>query len=277
MEISGNSGADERSEQPFHSGDLPFHNPFERTNPRQQGEITVPGQGGDSPMQPGEQTSDVSSEQSAESMSRQPEKIRLNDFMVEHNGFQPEIPLAEQQQAGDYFASAVNDLLLQNIDQVGPNPSPIEIDYVIESEVELDVPIAGHDRSIWATVVKEDRLPAVNNNYHDIESHTRITLHDTFLGHSIFYSSMNNGIVHRREQRPAPLLKPSLVEKLDAMPPTEREAAIRELLDFARNSLKGSNEEKQMGLNDQPIGMREATGLIRFLQQPGVTIRERES
>lgn len=201
-------------------------------------------------------------------------------FITEHDGTQPVIEEAEALAAGQKFRSFVVDLHLGHAGEV----THLNLGYKTVDRLSLELPG-------WQITVESMTDPDVVTGSVAASDRVRasVFLNCTRPGpaqRTFFYRLYADGIVRRQDVDMSP---EGIKQRRQMFPPTstfrrfdeplssERLAGVIETAAqvgrIAKNGLENARLERQMGVNNQAIGLPEVDGLIDFLTQEAVPVR----
>lgn len=204
-------------------------------------------------------------------VSTTPEVIPGLSFIVPHDGSQAEVTSDEQVLVARGFTSLVSDLLLSHIDKVHHTKA-----IGSESWLQLKLPVSGD--SHWAIGVRVCE-PLVGDGEQSEPLSEGISLQRVEKGlgrEGAEYYKDQDGIVQRNTFGDVATRVAEQDEYLTDITPTEdmnpAEALhiLEGLLRSAVNAAENQRLAKDMGYNNQPVGMQELNSLVDFISQPGV-------
>lgn len=209
------------------------------------------------------------------------------NFMVPHDGRQPQLSREATQAAADAFGELYGEVTRDNADAIRSyracilgrttvgrvlnlllHAEPENVQYSVQlRKPTYRVPGIGHMRPeqiVLDEVSIMDKPSAPDAGY---------TLR---LGDYVVYRRYGNGTVRRQtniSQGQAPMPTPEMdLRSLAAMTPDQIEAYVMQHKEAFLNWQRNRQLERDMRLNDQPVGPDEVAGLAAFLRQPRMCV-----
>jgi hypothetical protein len=196
------------------------------------------------------------------------------NFIVPHDGMQPEIGDIESYYVATKFRNLYNDILAQRLDEANiDSPSRRKVPFL--PDLDYNVPI--DDKSEWVVEHFDvDELKVVGARSASEVPQKVISLHHVVEGEtqaSFSYTLAADNIVRRHTELDIPA-KEKLKNEMglgrasilidDPNNPFLVKTAD-EARDEFRNGIENNRFEEEMGLNDQPVGYAEMQGLANLL------------
>jgi hypothetical protein len=190
-----------------------------------------------------------------------PQPLHTPDFMQPFDATHEVVSMKEQLDVAENFTVLVDDLLEKSVDTV--STSAFDPNEIPRAAAKLSMP--WNDLMAEITVMKQAYMANSSNdaNRNIPESSIGIELIDSNANYRTEYQyRMLNGVVVRSDYEDMHLLD-------DAVDAPEAEMSDRDLgemlLSKSFEGLDNEELERDMGLNDQPIGMAELNGLKDFV------------
>jgi hypothetical protein len=266
MESRGGGEGGENPEHinPYDSNPL---QPPEFSTPRQQAEITVPGDGdgGDEPH---------------EATPAPPQLERAEDlltFIVPHDGTQAEVSVAEAQTVTRKYDSLFDDLMLTHMEGV----EHIEAVPHAGNTLHLQVP-AAEGWNIHIHLNMPDALPDTTSSVSPSQQVVRwigVQAQQHYKGGTSYvYHRYADGIVRRFTMTPAENAQNTALSKTiprrpatDA-PAEQKDAYLAKFGEVLQNARDNDELAQAIGMQNQPIGVAEMDGLAGLLGRPDIAI-----
>lgn len=196
------------------------------------------------------------------------------DFIIPHDGNQEEVGQEEQKEVAERFKSFVSDMLLSHADEVNH--------FTLSSEDSLLLYKDTDDPNVRYTVAvrrKTDEFEGARDGF-DIDDHTReeISVQKIVDGYGRDYYGWrlkadgvvrrwSGGDMHAKAQRQKELGIYKEPLRIGASMREIRDRAEQQLTELLEVTIPNAKLEKNMGLNNQPIGRAEFDGLHAFLTE----------
>lgn len=190
-----------------------------------------------------------------------PAPINTPDFMQPFDGTQAEISDLEKLDVSEAFNDFCDDVIANNASNIGVAEEPFEISrtsvnlVLPDNNGVWDIKVMKESHSAFTPYDTERAVPdaAIYLDYYDSDSHTR----------SGYRYALRNSEVTREDAEDVYL--EDMQASASGNEPLEGEALKKWLLQQAVEFDDMQNDEKSLGLNEQPIGMDELNGLKEFL------------
>lgn len=186
-----------------------------------------------------------------------------------HDGMQREIDASEMAAIAQKFDAIVSDLHLNHIDKV------IHLEGTAISDI-LSLNLPAGPMEFWSLSVKVNKpLPGNESKQEPVDKISLQRVKDA-LGHEgADYYKGADGVVRRHTfgdataQVAITLSDPENIPPGDDVSPQEALVHLSGLARSMANAIQNQRLAKDMGYNDQPVGMQEMDALIDFLSQSG--------
>lgn len=191
-----------------------------------------------------------------------PEPIAAPDFMQAFDGNQPEISELEKLDVAEAFSAYCEELLGRNIENLWVVTEPTEISrtsvnlVLPDTNGYWDIKVMKESHSAFTPYDIERAVPdaSIYLDFYDSDKHTR-------SGHRY---ALRNSTVTREDVEDIYLEDAQTAVAGEV--PKEGQALKKWLLEHTLEFDDAQTDEKQLGLNEQPISLAELEGLKEFLK-----------
>lgn len=204
----------------------------------------------------------------------------LPDFVTPHDGTQPAVPEIEQTIVAQKLKSLIDDVMLNHAESVK------HFAYTHEDKVTLKVPDnSGADNSYWSVAVSKRTDEYQPNGTFPASESSRKEIYvqrvvDEYGRDHFAYRLFADGTVRRwdggdaygkiEEQRQMGI-DPFEGRITEDMSQSEMlDATRKNIINIMANIVPNARLARQMGYNEQPVGLAELDGLTDMITQPGV-------
>ncbi len=186
------------------------------------------------------------------------------DFVQVFDGTQPELDDAERLEAASAFKSTVQDLFLTNIERTSRLNGKVALYPCDYSHLDLTIPQEDGSR-LGVDAKSFDTTQATITPY-SLSVFERVPYGQPFR-HMRYEMTPDGSEVVRHDavHEPVRFDKPIMKEKPTKLSDSERAVAFQGLANVWEDEFKRRDLERQLGLNDQPVGLEEVQSLAKLI------------
>lgn len=186
------------------------------------------------------------------------------DFVQVFDGTQPELSEAEKLEAATAFKSTVHDLFLANIERTRRLNGEVAL-YPCDYS-QLDLTAQQEDGSRLGVDAKSFDTTQATTTPYSLSVFERVPYDQPFR-HMRYEMAPDGSEVVRHDavHEPVRFDKPLMIEKPTPLTDSERAVAFQGFANVWEDEFKRRDLERQLGLNDQPVGLAEVQSLAQLV------------